>query len=121
MAAIVPTLADFRAQFPELSAKTDAQVNLWLGQSDPFFDQGRWDDMLFIGMLYWVAHQLVVVTANAGTQLIDDSVMKKVGDIAKSRDPTLILKLAQNPYLRTAYGQQYLDYQRLVGIGGFAV
>lgn len=117
----VPVLSDFRAMFPELSAKSDNQVNLWLGNATPVFNLERWDDLLFMGMLYWTAHQLVVATANAGQQLVDDGVMKKVGDIAKTRDATIMNKQADNPMYRTYYGQQYLYYQKIVGVGGISV
>ena len=124
MAFQVPLLADFRANFPEMDALyTDAQVNNWLTLATPFFDQCRWDDLLFMGMQYWVAHMLQMSTANAANvgKPFDDAVMKKVGDIAKSRDPKLLQLQMENTYMRTPYGQQYVMYRQLVGIGGFSV
>jgi hypothetical protein len=119
--AVTPQLADFRATFPELSNYTDAQVTMWITQATPFFNTDRWGDMLFLGMLYWAAHQLTVSNANATQQLVDDGLTKKVGDISKTRDTTLMNKQADNPYYRTYYGQQYLYYQQLVGVGGISV
>jgi len=118
---VMPTLADFRSLFPELSTYTDGQVNLWLTQSSPFFDKTRWGDLLFLGVLNWVAHQLVMSKANTSQQVMDDGIMKKVGDIAKPREASLMNKQADNPYYRTYYGQQYLYYQQIAGIGSIAV
>lgn len=121
MAYQIPVLDDFRTQFPELSAYTDAQVNQWLAQSTPFFNLQRWDDMLFLGMLYWTAHMLVLSKLITTQPQIDDSISKKVGDIMKTRSDKLVQMQADNPYYRTTYGQQYLLYQGLIGVGGAAV
>lgn len=122
MAFQVPVLADFRALFPELATSVaDTQFQFWLTQSAPIFDQDRWDDLLFLGMLYWIAHSATLGSANATQQTFDDSTTKKVGDIMKSRSDKLMQLQADNPYYRTTYGQQYLYYQQLVGMGGFAV
>jgi hypothetical protein len=117
----MPILSDFRAMFPTLTKYSDEAVNFWLGQADPFFDQDRWDDVLVIGVLNWVAHQLVLVDANAAQGLTDDGSVKKVGDISKTRDSELMNKQADNPYYRTPYGQQYLYYQSYVGAGATVV
>jgi hypothetical protein len=107
--------------FPELSTYTDDQVNMWLNQATPFFDPDRWDDLLFLGMLYWTAHQLVISKANSTQQLTDDGLTKKVGDISKTRDTELMNKQADDPYYRTGYGQMYRSYAQLAGMGGVAV
>lgn len=119
----MPTLQDFRTQFPELAVQTypDAKITLWLGLSDPFFDQDRWDDLLFLGVLYWTAHMVVSSTANATSVTTDDALTKKVGDIMKTRSEKMMIAQAEAPYLKTPYGQQYMDLVSLVGMGGFSV
>jgi hypothetical protein len=123
MAYQVPVLSDFRTLFPEFpdTVFTDDQVNMWLTQADPFFDKCRWDDLLFLGMLYWTAHQLVVNKQNSLSQNFDDAITKKVGDIMKTRSEKLMLQQMNDPYQRTLYGQQYQSYVCLVGIGGYTL
>jgi hypothetical protein len=107
--------------FPEFQVTTDAVIQFWIDKSVPFFNAERWDDLLDQGVGNWVAHSITLTKANAGQQITDDAIMKKVGDIQKSRDASLMLKQADNPYMRTTYGQQYLYYMRYVGAGGTAV
>lgn len=123
MAVMIPVYTDFTAMFPELATKVqEATFTFWMTQSDPFFDQCRWDDLYFIGVLYWIAHSATASTANAsGGGVFDDTIMKKVGDVQKQRSSDLIRMQAEDPYTRTLYGQQYLYYSELVGMGGVAV
>jgi hypothetical protein len=114
-------LVGFRQRFPEFVATTDDTVNFWITEADSFFDQTRWEDLLTSGSAYWVAHNLKLAADDAANPLLDDATMKKVGDIAKSRDPKLIDKQTDNPYMRTKYGQRYMYYAKLVGIGATAV
>lgn len=124
MAIQTPIYSDFTTMFPELAAKVnEAKFTFWLSLSDPQFDQGRWDDLYFVGVLYWIAHSATVGTLNAGNPsgAFDDTIMKKVGDVQKQRAAELIMMQANDPYMRTIYGQQYLYYASLVGMGGVAV
>jgi hypothetical protein len=114
-------LSDFRTRFPELASYTDAQVLLKIQDADAFFDPARWDDLLDLGMAYWVAHELVLGSLNAKQQATDDAVMKKIGELSKQRDGELMNKQADNPYYRTTYGQRYLYYMNYVGAGGVSV
>lgn len=117
----MPTLAQFRAQFPEFSAIPDASVVFWLALAVPFFDPCRWDDLLQLGVLYWVAHQITLASANAAQPLTDDTTMQKAGPVTYSRDPKLVNAEADDPYLRTTYGQQYRYYMKFVGAGAIAL
>ena len=117
----MPTYAQFIAQFPEFANISPYVVNNWLDLANPFFDQGRWDDMLTLGVLYWVAHQIQDSMANATQPLTDDSISQKAGEVSYSRDSKLMNAQADNPYLKTYYGQQYWKYARLVGAGGAAL
>lgn len=116
----MPTVSDFRTIIG-LTKYSDDKVTFWLGKADAFFDQGRWDDLLDVGVCNWVAHNLVLNDANAAQNLTDDGSTKKVGDISKTRDAELMKRQAENPYYRTTYGQQYIYYQSYVGAGGISV
>jgi|GEM_PF-2926389 hypothetical protein len=115
------TPSSFQAQFPEFASLTAAQIQFWLDQSDSFFDATRWDDLLDLGVSYWVAHQLVSATQDAAVQVTDDTVQQKAGDVSYQRDSTLVNRIADNPYLSTSYGKKYLYYMKFVGAGGIAL
>lgn len=120
------TPTEFKARFPEFSSETDGRVQLFINDADPLFDQSRWDDLYSVGLANLVAHELVVAneqTAAAGKigRLANDTLTKKVGDVQVTKDTMLLNKQAQNPYMRTSYGQKYLQLRRLVGMGGVSV
>lgn len=121
MPAALPTVTSFRALFPEFQATADAAIQTWIDASGPFFNVSRWDDLLTLGVSYWTAHQLMLAGANAAQPLTDDTTMQKAGDVSFQRDAQLVNAEAKNPYMRTAYGQQYLYYMRMAGAGGVAV
>lgn len=120
------TPTEFKARFPEFSSETDDRVQLFINDADPLFDQARWDDLYPVGLANLVAHELVVAneqTAAAGkiSRLANDTLTKKVGDVQVGKDTMLLNKQAENPYMRTSYGQKYLNLRKLVGMGGVAV
>lgn len=120
------TPTEFKARFPEFSSETDGRVQLFISDVTPLFDQARWDDLYTVGIANLVAHELVVSneqTAAAGkiSRLANDTLTKKVGDVQVTKDTGLLNRQAENPFMRTSYGQKYLQLRRLVGMGGVAV
>jgi hypothetical protein len=125
MAIKIPAYTDFTTMFPELADKVDeSKFNFWLSLSDEQFDQCRWDGLYFVGVLYWIAHSATAGTLTGSTganAAFDTTIMKKVGDVQKQRSAELLKMVADDPYMSTLYGQQYLYYAGLVGMGGIAV
>jgi hypothetical protein len=115
------TPQQFQTQFPEFQNVTQAMIQMWISAAPPFFNVQRWGDLLNLGVLFWVAHQIKLGQANADQPLTDDSTMQKAGDVSYMRDSKLVNAQAENPYMRTTYGQQYLYYMRLVGAGATAL
>lgn len=120
------TPAEFKTRFPEFASTADARVQLFIDDADPLFDVERWGDLYSAGLANLVAHELVMAntqTAAAGSaaKLAGDTITKKVGDVQVTKDTMLLNKQADNPYLRTFYGQKYLTYRKLVGMGAVAV
>lgn len=120
------TPTEFKARFPEFSSETNDRVQLFINDADPLFDQSRWDTLYPVGIANLVAHELVIAnqqTAAAGQigKLSNDTLTKKVGDVQVGKDTMLLNKQAENPYMRTSYGQKYLSLRKLVGMGGVAV
>lgn len=120
------TPSEFKELFPEFAAVADARVQLFIERSAPHFDVPRWGDLYADGVAYWVAHELAlanVQTAQGGgaKALTNDILSKKVGDVQVTKDSGLLNRQADNPYLRTYYGQQYSRLARMVGMGAVAV
>jgi hypothetical protein len=119
MAAVTP--ADVKARYPEFTSTPDQTVQDRINESAPFFDVDRWGKLLSQGVINWVAHYLTIDVDIASNAMTDDSIMKKVGDIAKSRSAKLVEDAADNDYIRTKYGGRYLRLHYLVSRGGMAV
>jgi hypothetical protein len=120
------TPSEFKELFPEFAAVADARVQLFIDRSAPHFDVPRWGDLYADGVAYWVAHELTLAniqTAQGGgvKALTNDNLSKKVGDVQVTKDSGLLNRQADNPYLRTYYGQQYNQLARMVGMGAVAV
>jgi hypothetical protein len=115
------TPSSFQEMFPEFASTPVASIQSWITASGPFFDPQRWDDLLDLGVSYWVAHQIVSAQQNAAQQATDDTIQQKEGDVSYQRDSVLVNRIADNPYLATSYGKQYLYYMKFVGAGGVAL
>mgnify|MGYP000849669075 FL=1 len=123
------TPADFKAVYPEFAAKADEVVQAKITLADPHFDADRWDDLLTQGMAAWVAHALVcadldaaVLAASAGSPSEVGATKLRAGDTEISTDGRVaVTQMKGSPFLRTAYGQQYLAMRRMVGLGAVAV
>lgn len=120
------TPTEFKTRFPEFAAETDARVQLFINDAEPNFDLARWDDLYEVGVAYFVAHEISLANlqtklgGSAGS-LAGDVSQKKVGEVSVTRDTGLLNRQADDPFLRTVYGQKYAYYRKLVGMGGAAV
>lgn len=120
------TPSEFKTQFPEFAAETDARVQLFIDRAAPYFDVDRWGDLYPDGVAYYVAHELALAnaqTAQGGSvqAMTNDTLTKEVGDVQVTKDAGLLAKQADNPFYRTLYGQKYLYLRRQVGIGALSV
>lgn len=120
------TPAEFKVRFPEFASETDQRVQLFIDDADPLFDQERWGDLYPAGVANLVAHELALAnaqTAQGGSvaSINTDDLTTKVGDVQVTKDTMLLNKQAENPYLRTFYGQKYLNYRKIVGLGAVSV
>lgn len=120
------TPSEFKTQFPEFAAETDARVQLFIDRAAPYFDVDRWGDLYPDGVAYYVAHELTLANAQAAQggsvqALTNDTLTKKVGEVQITKDTGLLNKQADNPFFRTLYGQKYLYLRRQVGMGALSV
>ena len=119
------TPTEFKTRFPEFTSETDARVQLFITDADPFFDVERWDTLYSVGVANYVAHKLAVANAQASAEangsLADTNVNKKVGDLQIQKSEAALLKKMDDPFMATIYGQEYRRLQRLVGMGALSV
>lgn len=118
------TLADFRLDFPQFAAVSDATVQRQLDNSAPFFDVARWDTFYPAGVGSYVAHMLTLqafLAKSAGAAMTGNTAMKKVGDASVQYDAAMLDMSAKDPFMRTIYGQEYARLRRIIGSGGLAV
>lgn len=120
------TPSEFKTQFPEFAAETDARVQLFIDLAAPYFDVDRWGDLYPYGVAYYVGHELALANAQAAQggsvqAMTNDTLTKKVGDVQVTKDTGLLAKQADNPFYRTLYGQKYLYLRKQVGMGSLSV
>lgn len=112
------TPAEFKAVFPEFTSTSDEAVQLRIDMSEPYFNAARWGSFLSEGVSNFVAHQLALSAQNQATGGISsDTTKKKVGDVEVMSSELMLQRKAENPFLRTIYGQRYLYLLKLVGLG----
>lgn len=120
------TPAEFKTRFPEFASEADPRVQLFIDDADPLFDQECWGDLYPVGLANLVAHEMTMAnaqTAQGGSvmAMTNDDLTTKVGDVQVTKDTGLLNKQAENPYMRTLYGQKYLSYRKIVSLGAVSV
>ena len=109
----------FLAQFPEFSSISNAGIQTWISASAPLFNVERWGALYATGVGYWVAHQLALAKERTEVGSIDvGDISLRAGDLSEQRDPAIVKRQQENPYMRTTYGQQFYYFMKLVGMGG---
>ncbi|MES2587005.1 MAG: DUF4054 domain-containing protein [Pseudomonadota bacterium] len=111
------TPTDFKALFPEFSTVTDTVLQAQLDMALPSFNLSRWGDYLDEGMGSYVAHSLVLRGIQAVNGVSTDFNMKKVGDVQVQSSDLMLQKKAENPFMRSLYGQRYLYLVKIIGAG----
>lgn len=115
----------FKTIYPEFATVADERVQIFIDGADGYFDQGRWDSFYTQGLGALVAHDLALATPELKLAGIvgasDGKTSKKVGPVQVTYAAELVVAAASNPYMRSVYGQKYLELRRLVGGGAIAV
>lgn len=121
------TPSEFKILLPEFEGEADPRIQVFLDRADPYFDKARWGNFYNDGVMYWVAHEITLANLMAAkggavkAAKTMDVVRKRVGEVDVMRDSSLVNKAADNPYMRTEYGQKYWQLQRLAGMGAVTV
>ena len=123
------TVAQFRGDFPEFAsatAYTDARVQFYLDLAETRLDPMRWEDLWVYGVELYVAHGLSLAKARADATLAGRApagtagllTSKTVGSVSASYDVSDVTSEGAGTYNLTAYGVEYWQLMRTIGIGG---
>jgi hypothetical protein len=125
------TPSEFRQSFPDgefndPSSLPDSYIQKFLDAAAPDFNVKRWGSRYSEGLACNVAHRIVVSKAQAAKSIsqtdANDVVTRAIsGAVSMTKDAELLRQQAQDPYLRTTYGQRYAYLRNLVGRGGLTV
>ncbi|BBE08585.1 Uncharacterized protein MCB1EB_0424 [Mycoavidus cysteinexigens] len=117
------TPADVKARFPVLDAVEEAQLQLLINDTRPFFNIDRWGAFYPRGACLLVAHfwTLQQKFDKGETAPIHAVTSRKAGEVQLSYAPPTALD-AQDAWLAsTSYGQQYLSLRKQVSFGALVV
>jgi hypothetical protein len=126
------TLESFKLRFPEFASESDVKIQIYLDDSVWMFDSERWGEALDLGTCNYIAHNLTLANqilfvagstfpGSAALTSANDWTSKSVGDVSVTRNAELTKAQADNPFLKTTYGQEYLRLRRLFCIGAVSV
>lgn len=117
------TPTEFKTLFPEFAGETDERVQMYLDASDDYIDPAKWGSSAKMGLGNLTAHELKINTPslNKDVMTTDGKTMKKVGELQVQRSEQMMLAAIKNPYMRTTYGQKYLELRRVAGYGAASV
>lgn len=118
------TPAEFKIIYPQFAAESDARVQVFIDQSAPELDVTRWGDHYSRGLGLLTAHSLTTAnrdSVTASSAVADLTTQKKVGDVSVSRSDAMLQAQADDPLMRTTYGQEFKRLRRMVGVGAWAV
>lgn len=108
----------FQAQPP-----SDETIQRWLDEAGVdedagFFDSDRWGGLtsrrFLNGLANWVAHKIVMETGFGST-------IANAGQVSQKGVAPVLERMAKDPYMRTVYGQTYVELRDMAGMGGLAV
>lgn len=118
------TPEQFKARYPQFSTEGVARVQMFLDEAATEMDEARWGEHFARGHGLLTAHNLTLAnqeSATANGAVADLTTQKKVGDVSVSRSEAMLQAQADDPLMRTTYGQEFKRLRRLVGVGAWAV
>lgn len=118
------TPAEFKARYSQFATEGDGRVQIFLDEAATEMDEVRWADHFARGHGLLTAHSLTLANQEAttpGAVVADLTTQKKVGDVSVSRSEAMLQAQADDPLMRTAYGQEFKRLRRTVGMGAWAV
>lgn len=115
------TPAEFKLILPVFKDAADPLVQTWLTASDEAFNEARWGGWLNLYRAYWVAHMIVVNSADKAVVEGNDTTMHETDNLKFMRSEALLVQQDENDWKRTLWGKRYFSKAREIGMGGAAV
>lgn len=119
------TVAQFRDSYPVFGNAAefpDSQIEYWLQEGSNMCDANRWGNLLALGVGFFTAHYLTIMKrlnmsgANGQAGLV---LSKTVGKASVDYDTTATAVKNAGPWNATTFGQNFIEYARMVGSGGW--
>ena len=119
------TPSEFQALFADGDFDTldGSYIQKFLTMAVPMFNVSRWGSFYSEGLANYVAHSIVMSKQRATRAMQPDSgnvSEQHVGPVGESFDNELLMRQAEDTYMRSDYGQRYCELRDLVGLGGVA-
>lgn len=117
------TVVEFQAAFPAFKDVVATTIQRQLTNAARYLEKDDWGDYYDDGLGNFVAHNLALDPSVGGAinSSSTDIIEKRVGAVTVVRSARLMEAQTRNPFLRTIYGQMYLYYRSLAGVGTGAV
>ncbi|MCG3461538.1 DUF4054 domain-containing protein [Xenorhabdus bovienii] len=127
--SLLPTVDQFRADFPEFSDKTrypDTAIQFYLGQADTVLDQDRHGDQFIYLAELFTAHYVelkgkaIASASVSGVNTAGGGVVtsKSVDKVSVGYDTSGIINPEAGFWNNTAYGREFYWWWSMFGAGG---
>ena len=123
------TATDFMALYPKFVDVSEEMIEAWVQIAHASLSYARWHEWWRIGMGLFIAHHLTLLANPATADTIEGGLSrgvassKSVTDMSISYDVSSIATecAGWGTYGQTTYGQQLVQFAKLVGKGGMTV
>ncbi|MGJ0580343.1 DUF4054 domain-containing protein [Xenorhabdus bovienii] len=128
--SLLPTVKQFRADFPEFSDNTrypEAAIHFYLGQADTVLDQDRHGDQFIYLAELFTAHYVELKGKAIASAAVSGSVntagggvmtSKSVDKVSVGYDTSGIINPEAGFWNNTAYGREFYWWWSMFGAGG---
>lgn len=123
------SIDDFRALYPKFNTVSDVVMEAWLQIAHASLIEARWGSYWRIGMGLFIAHHLTLLENPKTAETIEGGLSRGVASSKSVTDMSISYDVASiaaecagwGTYGQTTYGQQLVQFAKLVGKGGMMV
>lgn len=121
--------AEFLALYPQFSDVPELMIDAWLRIAMHSLAYNRWQDYWEVGVGLFVAHHLTLLSQPGMQERIESGLMKGIPTSKSVTDMSISYDFGSienefagwGTYAQTVYGQQLVQFARLVGKGGMTI
>lgn len=119
----------FLEMYPKFSDVPDVMIDSWIAIALESLQYGRWKSYWKMGLGLFVAHHLTLITQGNMADSIEAGLMKGVATSKSVTDMSISYDFGSvanefagwGTYPQTVYGQQLVQFARLVSKGGMTI